>query len=52
MIEEFVMIFFILTRLKFPLKSNSVQDGQKDSMDWSKHTWFYIIVRLGLFLWV
>ncbi|KAJ1688812.1 hypothetical protein LUZ63_012967 [Rhynchospora breviuscula] len=53
-----LLIFFALWYASSPgqlpsgSKSNSAQDDQNDNMDWSKHTLFYIIVRLGLFLWV
>ncbi|KAF3327386.1 TLC ATP/ADP transporter [Carex littledalei] len=53
-----LLVFFVLWYVSSPgqlpsgTKSNPVEDDQNDSMDWSKHTWFYIIVRLGLFLWV
>ncbi|KAJ3680931.1 hypothetical protein LUZ60_015420 [Juncus effusus] len=53
-----LLIFFFLWYFSTPdgfrsvYMVDSVKNNQNDSTDWSKHTWFYIIVRLALFLWV
>ncbi|GJN07171.1 hypothetical protein PR202_ga24976 [Eleusine coracana subsp. coracana] len=42
-----LLIFFM-----FCLIAKSSEDDSNDPAGWRKHSWFYIVVRISLFLWV
>ncbi|XP_040385685.1 uncharacterized protein LOC102711575 isoform X2 [Oryza brachyantha] len=51
-----LLIFFILWFASTPGHSPSISQSNEDasnkSPEWGNHSWFYILVRISLFLWV
>ncbi|CAN6325602.1 unnamed protein product [Urochloa humidicola] len=51
-----LVAFFVLWFASSPRKSQSVaqssEDGSSKHAGWENHSWFYIVVRISLFLWV
>ncbi|CAN6335368.1 unnamed protein product [Urochloa humidicola] len=51
-----LVAFFVLWFASSPQKSQSVsqssEDGSSKHAGWENHSWFYVVVRISLFLWV
>ncbi|CAL5098651.1 unnamed protein product [Urochloa decumbens] len=51
-----LLAFFVLWFASSPRQSQSVsqssEDGSSNHAGWQNHSWFYIVVRISLFLWV
>ncbi|CAO2140607.1 unnamed protein product [Urochloa humidicola] len=51
-----LIAFFVLWFASSPRQSQSVsqssEDGSSKHAGWENHSWFYIVVRISLFLWV
>ncbi|CAL4911975.1 unnamed protein product [Urochloa decumbens] len=51
-----LVAFFVLWFASTPRQSQSIsqssEDGSSKHAEWENHTWFYIVVRISLFLWV
>ncbi|CAN6344192.1 unnamed protein product, partial [Urochloa humidicola] len=51
-----LVAFFVLWFASSPRKSQSIaqssEDGSSKHAGWENHSWFYIVVRISLFLWV
>ncbi|RLM69856.1 uncharacterized protein C2845_PM17G00430 [Panicum miliaceum] len=51
-----LVAFFVLWFASSPRQSQSIsqssEDGSSKHKGWENHSWFYIIVRISLFLWV
>ncbi|CAN6380349.1 unnamed protein product [Urochloa humidicola] len=51
-----LLVFFVLWFASSPRQSQSIsqssEDGSSKHAGWGNHSWFYIVVRISLFLWV
>ncbi|KAL5206775.1 hypothetical protein ABZP36_034984 [Zizania latifolia] len=51
-----LLVFFVLWFASTPERSPSVSQSSEDASNeppgWGNHSWFYILVRISLFLWV
>jgi hypothetical protein len=51
-----LLVFFVLWFASSPRQSQSVSQSSEDGLSkhagWENHSWFYIVVRISLFLWV